>query len=165
MGHEVLPPVEPLGLGRRDITLEALLDRAEQALGPGAVLDLSRDVVLSLSCPDCGASAPGGEVVGGVGEAQAACPDCGAHRVLEFLTSISRETEVDLSRTLCDLGLPALDVVVARQGLDAAVAWVFDGDAGEVLGPLAHTLSPGAARGDAPGAPEAVNNSPRGTEP
>jgi len=142
MGHETLPTVEPLGLGCRDISLGALLDRAERALGAGAALDLSRDVVLSLTCPDCKEAEPGGAVVGGVTEADATCPACGAHRVLDFLASITRETAVDLSRTPYELGLPPLDVVVARQGLDDAVAWVFDGDAAEVLGPLADTFTP-----------------------
>ena len=144
MGHDVLPPQEPLGLGRRDVTMGALLDRAEQALGPGAALDLSRDVVLSLTCPDCGQGEGGGAVVGAVTEADAACPACGAHRVLDYLSSVSREDEAALDRTPYDLGLPPLDVVVARRGLEAAVAWVLDGDAVEVLGPLAHTFKVGS---------------------
>ena len=162
MGHEVLPGVEALGLGCRDITLGALLDRAEETLGPGAVLDLSRDVVLSLCCPDCGTEEPGGQVVGGVNEAQAACPGCGTHRVLDFSASISRETNVDLSRTPYELGLPPLDVVVARQGLDDAVAWVFDEDAAEVLGPLAHTFS---LEGEEMGDGRAEDDLLRETEP
>ncbi len=141
MGHDVLPPVEPLGLGCRDVTMGALLDRAEQALGPGAALDLSRDVVLSLTCPDCDSCDPGGKVVGAVTEARAACPSCGAHRVLDFLASVTREDEAALERTPYELGLPPLDVVVARRGLEPAVAWLLDGDAAEVLGPLAHTFS------------------------
>ena len=154
MGHERLPPVEPLGLGRREVTLGQLLDRAEKKLGPGAVLDLSRDVVLSLTCPECGATEPGGQPVGGIAESQAGCPECGTHRVLDLTASISRETDLSLSRTPYDLGLPALDIVVARQGLDHSVAWLLDGDADEVLGPLADTLSVGheAAGGPATGA-------------
>ena len=140
MGHETLPPVQPLGLGVRQTTLGALLDRAEQELGAGAVLDLSRDVILSLSCPQCNTSTPGEAVVGMVSEAEAGCPDCGTHRVLDFCASISRETELDLERTPYSLGLPPLDIIVARQGLEHRRAWVFDGDADEVLGPLAKTL-------------------------
>ena len=141
-GHESLHPVRGLGARTRDLAIGALLDRAEAALGPGAVLDLSRDVVLSLTCPSCGASTPGRAVVGAVRETDAACPSCGAHRVVDLTAFLDRETPVDLGWTLLDLGLPAFDVVVARQGAEACEAWLFDGDAAEVLGPLAGSFDP-----------------------
>lgn len=136
-GHEHLGPLTPLGLGVADVTLGALLDRAEAALGPGAALDLSRDVIVRLSCPSCGDAAPGRAVLGAVRESQAACPRCRTHRVVEIASSISRDGDVDLALTPADLGLPPWDVIVARAGLEAQQAWVFDGDAAAVLGPLA----------------------------
>jgi len=36
-----------------------------------------------------------------------------------------------------ELGLPPFDIIVARQGLERQQAWLFDGDAAAVLGPLA----------------------------
>jgi adenylyltransferase/sulfurtransferase len=146
-GHEHLGPLLPLGVGTADVTLAALLERAEAALGPGACLDLSRDVIVRLTCPDCGATAPGRAVLGAVRESDAACPACRSHRVVEIASSISRDGDVDLQQTPADLGLPPWDVIVARNGLDAQQAWLFDGDAARVLGPLA-----GSARsqGNAP---------------
>lgn len=136
-GHDALGPIEPLGLGSDDVTLGQLLARAEERLGPGAVLDLSRDVITRLTCPSCGHTAPGRAVLGSVRESQAACPACGTHRVVELTASIGRDGDVDLSQTPAALGLPRFDVIVARQGLERQVAWLFDGDAAQVLGPLA----------------------------
>ena len=136
-GHEALGAVVPLGVGVAGITLGALLDRAEAALGAGASLDLSRDVIVRLSCPACGAVAPGGAVLGTVRESQAACPACGAHRAVDIASSITRDDQVDLSLTPAALGLPPFDIIVARQGMERQEAWLFDGDAAAVLGPLA----------------------------
>lgn len=136
-GHDELGAVAPLGLGVAGITLGALLDRADAALGPGASLDLSRDVIVRWSCPACGAAAPGGAALGTVREAQAACPDCGGHRALDTVSSVSRDGLVDLALTPAQLGLPPYDIIVARSGLERQMAWLFDGDAGAVLGPLA----------------------------
>ena len=136
-GHEHLGPLRPLGVGHAELTLGALLDRAEAALGPGAVLDLSRDVIVRLSCPSCGTATPGRAVLGAVRESEAACPSCRAHRVVEIASSVGRDGEVDLTMTPADLGLPPFDVIVARQGLERHEAWLFDGDAAQVLGSLA----------------------------
>jgi hypothetical protein len=72
-----------------------------------------------------------------VRESQAACPACGAHRAVEIASSITRDDQVDLSLTPAALGLPPFDIIVARQGLERQEAWLFDGDAAAVLGPLA----------------------------
>lgn len=141
-GHEHLGPLVPLGLGTADVTLGALLERAEAAFGPGACLDLSRDVIVRLTCPACGHASPGRAVLGAVRESDAACPACRAHRVVEIASSISRDGDVDLAQTPADLGLPPWDVVVARAGLEAQQAWWFDGDRARVLGPLAGSARP-----------------------
>ena len=136
MGHDTLGELVPLGATSTGITLGALLDRAEKELGEGAVLDLSRDVIVRLTCPDCGEKTPGRAVLGAVRESQAACPKCKTHRVVEIATSIDRSGEIDLAQTPAELGLPPFDVIVARNGMDRSRAWLFDGDARAVLGPL-----------------------------
>jgi adenylyltransferase/sulfurtransferase len=136
-GHEELGEVVALGVGVAGITLGALLDRAEAELGDGAVLDLSRDVIVRLSCPSCGQTTPGRAVLGTVRESQAACPACGAHRSVEIASSVGRDDQVDLALTPAELGLPPFDIIVARQGMERQQAWLFDGDASAVLGPVA----------------------------
>jgi adenylyltransferase/sulfurtransferase len=136
-GHENLGPVVPLGVGVAGVTLGALLDRAEAALGDGACLDLSRDVIVRLSCGSCGEVTAAGAVLGTVRESAAACPRCGAHRAVEITSSVARDGLVDLALTPAQLGVPPFDIIVARQGMERQEAWLFDGDASAVLGPLA----------------------------
>jgi hypothetical protein len=50
---------------------------------------------------------------------------------------------VDLGWTPAQLGIPGLDIIVARRGFEQQQAWLFDGDVTAVLGPLA-----GSFRGD-----------------
>jgi molybdopterin/thiamine biosynthesis adenylyltransferase len=129
-GHDTLPAPVGLGVGVAGITLEALLARAEGELGDGVSLDLSRDCVVSLTCPTCDVRTPVGAALGTIREAQGRCPTCKTHRVVEVVGSISRDAGVDLSLTPAQLGLPPRDIVLARQGMgiDRQVAWLFDGD-------------------------------------
>ena len=149
LGHEALGEIVPLGLGVGDATFEVLLQRAERMLGPGASLDLSRDIILGLTCPSCGAREPGHAALGEVREKEARCPVCGTHRVVEVAGSVSRDGPVDLSRTPASLGVPAFDILTARVGLERQEAWLFDADAGAVLGPLAGSFELGGVRGGA----------------
>jgi molybdopterin/thiamine biosynthesis adenylyltransferase/predicted RNA-binding Zn-ribbon protein involved in translation (DUF1610 family) len=145
-GHETLGTVQPLGLASTSVTLESLLQRAERELGEGAVLELSRDVVASLECPDCGKQEAVAVVLGELREKDAACPSCGAHRIVEFASSVSRDGILDLSRTPAQIGLPPYDILVARNGLEGQQAWLFDEDAPLVLGSLSVPAALGGAR-------------------
>jgi len=146
LGHDRLSEVRPLGLGVSDVSLASLLQRAEEALGKGAVLDLSRDIVHRLTCPECGGSQPGGVVLGAVSESQAPCPKCGTHRIVDIVSSVDREGDVNLDQTPAALGVPPYDIIVARRGLEAEQAWLFDGDAPSVLGPLYPSRNEGERR-------------------
>jgi len=135
-GHDSLGPIVPLGAGVADLSLGALLDRAEQRFGEGAELDLSRDVALRFTCPACGQKALAKAALSALKERDAPCPACGVHRIVEVCATVRRDTPIDLAATAADLGLPPFDVIVARRGLDQE-AWLFDADAPRVLGPLA----------------------------
>lgn len=135
-GHDVLGPIVPVGAGVNDLTFEALLERARGELGDDVVIDFSRDVIVGLECPECGATEPAGAVVGELTEKDAACPECGTHRIVEIASSAGGGGPVALDRTPADVGLPPYDILVARRGLEEQRAWLFDGDAAEVLGPL-----------------------------
>jgi molybdopterin/thiamine biosynthesis adenylyltransferase len=158
LGHESGGPVTALGCGAGDITLDALLGRAEAELGHGAEIDLSRDVVLSLSCPACGTVDPGRAVLGAIREADAACPRCGVHRVVDTISTLARDGRVDLGQSPADLGIPRFDALFPRLGMSAPRTWLLDGDAAAVLGPLAPMVddvdAAAAAAGRAPSAAE-----------
>ncbi len=166
MGHETAGEITPLGRRSDDMTVGELLARAEEEFraelgrdhdgafgGEGIEIELSRDIVLELSCPDCGAAEPGRAALGAIREADAACPECGTHRIVNTASSISRDGRIALDRTIADLGIPPCDIVFPRCGLSAQRAWLFDGDAAEVLGTLA--AEPAAT----PGAPAKESHS------
>jgi adenylyltransferase/sulfurtransferase len=150
MAHDHFENIVPLQLGVNDITLGALLDRAEAKLGRGVTLELSRDVVTSLTCPVCEKTERAGLVLGALREAAARCVVCGTHRVVQFSGIVVRDGEIDLSLTPGEIGVPPFDVIVARQGLDKQEAWLFDGDAREALGKLAPSFAPDQLSTSAP---------------
>lgn len=135
--HDSFERIVPLQLGVNDITLGELLDRAEAKLGEGVTLELSRDVVTSLTCPVCEKTERAGIVLGALREAAARCAVCGTHRVVQFSGIVVRDGDIDLSLTPGEIGVPPFDIIVARQGIENQEAWLFDGDAAEALGDLA----------------------------
>lgn len=154
-GHDSGGEVIALGCGVGDITAGELLQRAEDELGPGAVVDLSRDIVVELSCPECGASEPGGVALGALRERDARCPECGTHRIVDTTATLSRDGRCDLTRTMEDLGVPPFDLVFPRQELDSPHAWLFDGDAESALGAVAGPVAE-IVRDNAPSSPSGL---------
>ncbi len=138
-GHEDYGTIRPLGWSVTGPAWTDLVARAEQELGSGAVVELSRDLVLDLTCPSCGQRERGGVVLGAVDETRARCPECGEHRVVRTVASLGRGEEIEPGLTPADLGLPPFDVVMFRKG-SREEAWLFDRDAGAALGCLAATF-------------------------
>ncbi|MCW8132550.1 MAG: ThiF family adenylyltransferase [Planctomycetota bacterium] len=133
--HDRFERLEPLGAGVKDITLGELLARARKELGPEAVLSLARDLVTALACPSCQTSEPCFRVLGKVTEKEGRCPKCGEMRAPETTTTLGLEPGHE-SASMADLGIPPYDVITAREG-ERTVSYLFDGDAAQVLGPLA----------------------------
>jgi len=146
VAHDHFEQIVPLGLGVNDIKLGELLDRAEAKLGEGVTLELSRDVVTSLTCAVCNKTERVRMVLGALREAAARCAVCGTHRVVQFSGIVVRDGDIDLSLTPGGIGVPPFDVIVARQGIDKQEAWLFDADAREALGKLAPSFSTSAPK-------------------
>jgi adenylyltransferase/sulfurtransferase len=145
-GHDRLPDPIAIDRGVTEVTVGELLERAERELGDGVVLELSRDVIVKLSCPSCGEESHGGRVVGAVREREARCPRCGTHRIVEIASSVTKDDPlIDPRWTLGELGLPPYDVVVARRGMDEQRSWLLAGDAAAALGPLHQSTQGGAS--------------------
>ena len=140
VAHDSFTQILPLQRGVSDITLAELLDRAEARLGNGATLELSRDVATRLTCPVCNTTERVGLVLGVLRETAARCSVCGTHRVVDFAGIVVRDGDLDLSLTPAEIGIPPFDIILARQGIEKQEAWLFDGDAGNFLGPLASSF-------------------------
>jgi len=98
-----------------DLTFAELLVMARTQLGPKAVVELEHEMVLSASCQRCDLTEELMCPVDSLDAGAGLCPRCGEQRRLEFAHTIDSESPL-LAHTAKDLGLPAGDYVVAREG-------------------------------------------------
>jgi adenylyltransferase/sulfurtransferase len=133
--HESLEEIIVLDGGAETLSAGALLEEARRHLGPGAQLELPREVLRGLICPECGREEEMFASLGRVSESQGRCPHCQApHRRLETFYRIDG-TEAFIDRPLAQIGVPAWDILTARAG-GRAIGLELGGDAAAVLGEL-----------------------------
>ena len=136
MSHYTLPRIVHLAERSVDLTLEDLRLRAQADLGSDDVtIEFSRDVVQKLACPACRAEEEVYRPVGSLHFTDAKCRNDGHLRAVMTLHSYLGEAEL-ASRKLNQLGLPLLDVFIARAG-ENEIGYIPYGDADLVLGDLA----------------------------
>lgn len=139
-GHETYQQLVLLGRGVADVTVGDLLVRVRQDLqSEQAVIGLSRDIVVALTCPVCASQQEVFRSLGKVTEAEAVCAECGRTRVPITLATLGYDDTLN-GISFAKLGVPPFDIVTARSG-DQAISYVFDGDSSSVLGPLPTSLS------------------------
>jgi molybdopterin/thiamine biosynthesis adenylyltransferase len=136
MSHYTLPQIAHLGESSDELTLAGLRERAESDLASSeVVIEFSRDVVQKFVCPACKTEEDLYEPVGSVPFERARCGKDGQLRSVISLHSYSGEKELG-DRLLSNLGLPLLDVFIARSA-NREIAYIPYGDAPRVLGELA----------------------------
>jgi len=136
MSHYTLAKIVHLAESSVDLTLEDLRRRAQSDLGSTDVtIEFSRDVVQKLACPSCHEEEEIYRPLGSLFFDQAKCKNDGHLRTVITLHSYFGGDEL-ATRTLNQLGLPALDVFVARSG-ENEIGYIPYGDARPVLGDLA----------------------------
>jgi len=127
--------VELEGYRAETTTLEQMLERAQQDLGQGTVLEfvdgLGRDFLLTLDCKTCGNSIEIMKPLHLVDASLAECATCGGPRE-PVITHTITGTESFLSMTLKEFGIPALHIVAARNGLTYRY-YELTGDAEQAL--------------------------------
>jgi len=134
LSHETLGRIHSLDAGVDDMPIGDLLGEARR-LVPGARLELCRDVLQSLDCPRCGQSEELFVSLGKVRAEKAFCPNCpGVRRAVKTFFQIADEPGL-LDKTLGQIGVPPLDVIIARNGAQA-VGLELAADRQRVLGPL-----------------------------
>jgi len=134
--HDPLEKIVSMPWSIQTTTVDAALAEARRLLGPEAELELARDVLEKMVCPNCHAEEPLFVSLGQVKSDKAACPSCHAPK-REVVTFYKiRGTESFLDRTLAQIGVPAFDILIARTA-DRAIGLELGNDAAAVLGPLA----------------------------
>jgi adenylyltransferase/sulfurtransferase len=136
MSHYTIPELVRLPETSAAWTVEQLWLRAQHDLGSAEVaLEFSRDVIWRLVCPRCGAIEERFAAVGSVLYEEGACSCDGQQRVVETIHGYVG-SEAWGSRKLTELGLPLLDIYVARS-LDREIGYLPEGDRAAVLGVVA----------------------------
>jgi len=133
--HEILDEIVELDAQAATTTARNLLAEARQRLGPEAHLELARDVLEKLTCPNCGTEEELFSSLGRVQSDKAFCPRCKDVRREVVTFYRMRGDESFLDRPLAQIGVPLFDIVIARNG-DRAIGLELTGDQADVLGPL-----------------------------
>jgi adenylyltransferase/sulfurtransferase len=134
--HDSLDQIVPMDWSAQQTTVAEALAEARRRLGPSAELELARDVLEKLVCPNCHREESLFASLGKVKSAAANCPHCpGARREVVTFYKI-RGNEPFQGKTLAQIGVPPLDILIARTA-DRAIGLELSADADAVLGPLA----------------------------
>jgi adenylyltransferase/sulfurtransferase len=134
--HDILGKIVTLDEGVDTITPRELLSRAQAMLGRAKVeLELAREVLEKLVCPTCKREEQIFASLGKLSGEKAWCPQCENVRreVVTFHKIRGNESFID--RPLAEIGVPAFDVVIARNA-ERSVGFELAGDAANVLGEL-----------------------------
>ena len=133
--HDILDEIVMLDGGIENTTARRLLEQARERLGPGAELELARDVLEKMVCPQCKREERMFISLGKAKGDLADCPHCpGVRREVVTFFKI-RGDEAFLDRPLAEIGVPAFDILIARGG-GKSIGFELTGDAAKVLGPL-----------------------------
>jgi len=132
--HETLGQIVPLCAGVAEVRLGDLLERARSRLGPDAVLELNRELLRELECPQCGRREEVLASLGKIREEDTRCSTCNVLRIPHTLHELDDDCGL-LDRTAAEIGVPPFDILCARCG-ERTLALFFDRDAAAVLGEL-----------------------------
>ncbi len=136
MSHYTVPEIVHLPEKASQLTLKDLRDRTRGDFGgEEVVIEFSRDIIHKFVCPHCHREELLFAPAGSVAFDAAKCPEDGYLRAVETLHSFAGENEL-ASRHLDQLGLPLLDLFVARCG-EREIGYIPFGDAEQVLGAAA----------------------------
>jgi predicted RNA-binding Zn-ribbon protein involved in translation (DUF1610 family) len=142
MSHDPLDEIMPLDARADGVTIGDLLEHARRLAGSRAELELGRDMLEKLVCPDCGQEEQVFDSLGRVAAGRAVCPSCQAkgrnvrRRVVTF--DRVRGDEPFLDRSAAEIGVPPMDILTVRTP-GKSIGLELAGDAAQVLGPLATT--------------------------
>lgn len=110
--HWTYGEIKELPLRADSTTLNDLLQVARGDLGQNAVLELDQELILALSCSQCGTREEVLQPISAVGFNRAHCPTCGILRETEMTHTIVGDEDF-LSRTLSSVGVPLLHILRA----------------------------------------------------
>jgi adenylyltransferase/sulfurtransferase len=134
--HDTLDEILPVETSVENMTARELLEKAcSFAAGP-CEIELNRDILEKLICPQCKTEELLYESLGKVKADRALCPKCKTVRREVVTFNKIRGSEPFLDRPLSQIGIPPFDIVTIRSK-DRSIGLEFSADAPTVLGKLA----------------------------
>ncbi|MBN1450332.1 MAG: HesA/MoeB/ThiF family protein [Anaerolineales bacterium] len=124
-------PIIDLPASSSDYTLSDILEWAASDLGPGAHIELGRSVVTRLVCPVCGQSEDLWLDRDDLVAEHRCCPHCQSQRQPTYVQSLGPES-AQIDQPLSSLGIPPLEILVARRGEDYRF-YELSTDAAEIM--------------------------------
>lgn len=124
--HECFEPVVAMQRRVSNTTAAEMLALAQDHLGAGSLIELHRELVVALHCGHCRSEEKLIQLLGRLGEKEARCPQCGEVRRPVLTHALDGEEDF-LDLTLDRLGIPPLDIISARHGLEM-IHFEFSGD-------------------------------------
>jgi len=135
MAHDQCEKLIKLGKSVNNTSISEIFTLAKEELGSQTVtLELSRDIITALYCPNCSSTEKVYKSLGKVKETDGYCKTCKEMRIPETIYSLE-EGQIDESMTWGAIGVPAFDVINARNE-EKRISYLFDGDANTILGIL-----------------------------
>ncbi|MEK7486325.1 MAG: ThiF family adenylyltransferase [Planctomycetota bacterium] len=108
--HFTYPDIETTPFRARETSLREVMLWLKQKLGPQAALEIDREIIVSLVCPECHQEELILKPQGKVFEQEALCPKCQIVREVET-THYFYGNEAFADRTLYSLGIPELHIL------------------------------------------------------
>jgi molybdopterin/thiamine biosynthesis adenylyltransferase/predicted RNA-binding Zn-ribbon protein involved in translation (DUF1610 family) len=116
LSHSTLEPIVELADHKAsDTSLGDLLAIARERLGNETVLEFDGELVISMTCPDCGEESMILKKMARLSESAFGCSNCGGRREMELTHRIDG-SESFLSKSLAEVDVPALGIIRARNG-------------------------------------------------
>lgn len=130
--HESFDKIFELDRKVANTTAAEMLAIAREKLGPEAIIDFHRELVVNFKCEKCGTEEQVYKLLGQLSEKEARCPGCEEIRIPR-MTHVIQGNEDFLQRPLSQLGVPPLDIITGRHGMDM-IHFEFTGDLHEEMG-------------------------------
>jgi adenylyltransferase/sulfurtransferase len=124
--HDPAPTIVSVPQFNSDTPLQTIWQQGSANLGGIEAIDLARELVEYLECPACATREQVLQPAENVREDQLRCPKCGAECAPAFVHSIPAGSPL-LNRTVREIGLPAWDILWARNGT-ASLGFEISGD-------------------------------------
>lgn len=131
LSHEHYQSIIELKHKIAETTFYQLLTIAEENLGKGAVIELDRDIILSLRCNKCNTCEDVFKIAGRVSFKQGKCPECNEARMVDLTYTIDCNSPL-IEMKIGQVGIPPGHIIRAKRD-NKTIYLEFTGDIKDIF--------------------------------